>query len=300
MLPSIETIPAKTIVTRTKSSEWFGTDYNMNLYRGCCHGCIYCDSRSECYRIDDFDTVRIKENALQIVRDDLRRKVKPGVVGTGAMSDPYNPYEHELKATRHALELIAAYGFGAAIATKSTLITRDIDILQEIRETMPVLCKLTITTCDDALSRKIEPGAPPSSKRFQALRELSEAGLFAGILLMPVLPFLEDTPENVLGIVEQAAQCGAKFIYPAFGMTLRQNQREWYLTKLDALFPGEGLRERYGRQYRSDYRCVSRRAKELWGLFSRACDKAGILYRMPDIVRASRLGYEETQLKFFK
>ena len=215
------------------------------------------------------------------------------------MSDPYNPYEHELKATRHALELISAFGFGAAIATKSTLITRDIDVLREIQETMPVLCKLTITTCDDALSRKIEPGAPPSSKRFQALRELSEAGLFAGILLMPVLPFLEDTPENVLGIVEQAAQCGAKFIYPAFGMTLRRNQREWYLTKLDALFPGEGLRERYERQYRSDYRCVSRRAKELWGLFSRACDKAGILYRMPDIVRASRLGYEETQLKFF-
>ena len=108
MLPPIETVPAKTIVTRTKSSEWFGTDYNMNLYRGCCHGCIYCDSRSDCYRIDHFDQVRIKENALQIVRDDLRRKVKPGVVGTGSMSDPYNPYERELEATRHALELLAA------------------------------------------------------------------------------------------------------------------------------------------------------------------------------------------------
>ena len=128
MLPPIETVPAKTIVTRTKSSEWFGTDYNMNLYRGCCHGCIYCDSRSDCYRIDHFDQVRIKENALQIVRDDLRRKVKPGVVGTGSMSDPYNPYERDLEATRFALELLAAFGFGAAIATKGTLITRDIDI----------------------------------------------------------------------------------------------------------------------------------------------------------------------------
>lgn len=299
MLPPIETVPAKTIVTRTKSSEWFGTDYNMNLYRGCCHGCIYCDSRSDCYRIDHFDQVRIKENALQIVRDDLRRKVKPGVVGTGSMSDPYNPYERELEATRHALELLAAFGFGAAIATKGTLITRDIDILQEIRAEMPVVCKLTITTCDDALSRRIEPGAPLSSERFHALAQLIESGLFAGILLMSVLPFLEDTPENVLGIIARAAQCGAKFIYPAFGMTLRENQREWYLAKLDALFPGEGLRAQYERQYRRDYRCVSRRAKELWGLFSKACEEAGILYQMQDIVRASRLGYEGTQLKFF-
>lgn len=124
----IEYIPAKTIVTRTKSAEWFGTDYNMNIYKGCCHGCIYCDSRSECYHIDNFEKVRVKQDALRIIRDDLRRKVKKGVINTGAMSDPYNPLEEELCLTRHALELIDAYEFGVSIATKGPLIARDVDI----------------------------------------------------------------------------------------------------------------------------------------------------------------------------
>lgn len=129
-------------------------DYNMNIYKGCCHGCIYCDSRSECYHVENFDKVRAKENALQIIRDDLRRKVKKGVIGTGAMSDPYNPFEEKLCLTRHALELVDAYEFGIAIATKSPLITRDADILSGIKEHSPVLCKITITTADDELSKK--------------------------------------------------------------------------------------------------------------------------------------------------
>ena len=123
----MEYISAKTIVTKTKDSRWFGIDYNMNIYKGCCHGCIYCDSRSDCYQIEDFDRVRAKKDALRIIRDDLRRKVKTGVVGTGAMSDPYNPFEKELTLTRHALELVDAYGFGMAIATKSDLMVRDMD-----------------------------------------------------------------------------------------------------------------------------------------------------------------------------
>ena len=142
----MQTVPAKTIVTRCKSTGWFGYAYNMNIYRGCCHGCIYCDSRSDCYRIDDFDTVRAKENALAVIRDDLRRKVRTGVVGTGAMSDPYNPFEAGELLTRHALELLNAFGFGVGIATKSDLILRDIDILQEIRTQSPVIAKLTVTT----------------------------------------------------------------------------------------------------------------------------------------------------------
>jgi DNA repair photolyase len=169
---SIETIGAKTIVTKTKSNGWFGCDYNMNIYRGCSHGCIYCDSRSDCYRVTDFDTVRAKENALRIISDDLRRKVKTGVVATGAMSDPYNLFEKELRLTRRALELIAAYGFGIAIDTKSDLITRDLDILQEISRNAPALCKLTITTADDGLCRKIEPRAlfrPGVSPPFRSL-----------------------------------------------------------------------------------------------------------------------------------
>lgn len=271
----------------------------MNLYRGCTHGCIYCDSRSECYQNDRFDTVRAKENALAILRDELRRKVKTGVVGTGAMSDPYNPFERELLLTRHALELLAAYGFGVAIATKSELIERDIDVLQEIGETAPVLCKITITTADDALCKKIEPNVADSSRRFETVARLSQAGIFTGLLLMPVLPFLEDTPENILSIVRRAKEAGARFIYPAFGMTLRQNQRDWYFEKLEALFPGQGLVERYRRRYGNSYECRCPNLPTLWKLFSQECDRLGLFYQMKDIVWASRAGITPEQTSLF-
>lgn len=295
----MEYVPAKTIVTRTKDPNWFGLDYNMNIYRGCCHGCIYCDSRSECYRIDQFDRVRAKENALQTIRNDLRRKVRSGIVGTGAMSDPYNPFEEELQLTRHALELLSAYGFGSAIATKSDLILRDLDILKEIQEQSPVLIKMTITTSDDKLCKQIEPGVCPSSQRFAALQTIAQNGIFCGILLMPVLPFLEDNEENVLSIVRLAQESGVRFIYPAFGMTLRQNQRDWYYQKLDEQFPGQNLKERYMKQYGDRYRCTSPRAAALYHKFAHACDRAGILYRMRDIISAYKQGYANSQLTFF-
>lgn len=295
----MEYIPAKTIVTRNKSTSWFGTEYNMNIYRGCCHGCIYCDSRSDCYRIDHFDTVRAKENALKIIRSDLQRKIRSGVIGTGSMSDPYNPFEKELLLTRHALELVGAFGFGIAIATKSDLVTRDIDILKEIQEQSPVLIKITITAAEDSLSAKVEPHAPPSSKRFAAVRSLADAGIFCGLLMMPVLPFIEDNRENILSIVSQAAENGARFIYPAFGMTTRPGQREFYYAKLDELFPGEGIRQKHGRRYGASYECASPRAKELFHLFSGACQQHGLLYQMKDIISAYKQGYENSQLSFF-
>lgn len=293
----MEYVPAKTIVTRTKNTAWFGTDYNMNIYRGCCHGCIYCDSRSDCYHIERFDTVRAKADALRIIRDDLRGKVRAGVVGTGSMSDPYNPFEKELQLTRHALELLYAYGFGVAIATKSDLIARDIDVLSSIREEAPVLCKLTVTTTDDALAARIEPHAPPPSARLAAIERLARAGLFCGVLLMPVLPFLEDSDENVLAVVRRAADSGARFLYPAFGVTLRQNQRDWFYHQLDTSFPG--VRAQYERRYGDTYECRSPRAKALWQAFTAACDERGLLYRMTDIVRAYRQGYGSGQLSLF-
>ena len=296
----MEYIPAKTILSGWRpGSDWFGINYNMNLYRGCCHGCIYCDSRSDCYGNDRFDTVRAKENALFLLRGELRRKVKTGVVGTGAMSDPYNPFERGLMLTRHALELLAAYGFGAAIATKSELIERDIDVLQEVAQAAPVLCKVTVTTADDALCRKIEPHVSVSSRRFEAVARLSQAGIFTGLLMMPVLPFLEDSPENILGIVRRAKEAGARFIYPALGMTLRQNQRDWYFEKLEALFPGENLAERYRRRYGSSYECRCPGLPALWKLFSEECNRLGILYQMKDIVRASRAGNAAEQTSLF-
>lgn len=291
------TTPCKTILQKNKSSEWFGNDYNMNLYRGCCHGCIYCDSRSECYHIDDFDTVKVKENCLQILRDELRRKVRTGIIGTGSMSDPYNPFEKTELVTRHALELIDAYNFGVTVITKSSLITRDIDVYKSIAEHSPVLCKMTITTSDDNLCRLIEPNVSVSSERFKALAKMSDAGLITGITLMPVLPFIEDNEENILQILRTASECGVKIIYPAFGMTLRQNQRDYYYEKLDKIFPG--LSDKYRKFYGDRYNCVSPNAKKLWNVFAKECDKYGILYNMKDIIKAYKQGYGNTQLSFF-
>ena len=295
----MDAIPAKHLLHRSRSTEWFGTDHTMNIYRGCCHDCLYCDSRSDCYQIGEFDRVRAKADALRILRDDLARKVWPAFIATGAMSDPYNPFEAELQLTRHALELIDAYDCGVAVATKSDLITRDIDILASIQGHSPMICKLTVTTADDALAAKIEPNAPPPSRRLAALETLSEAGLFAGVLLMPVLPFLEDSDENVLGVVEGAAKAGARFIYPALGVTMRQGQREYFLDGLERAFPGRGLKERYLRQYGDRYQCASPRARALWKVFSQACQERGILYDMKSIIRAATLGYGDRQLTFF-
>ena len=295
----MEYVAARHLLHRSKSTEWFGADHTMNIYRGCCHGCLYCDSRSDCYQIDGFDTVRAKADALCVLRDDLARKVRPAFICTGSMSDPYNPFEEELELTRHALELIDAYGCGVAIATKSDLIVRDIDVLTSIQDHSPVICKLTVTTADDALAAKIEPNAPPPARRLAALEKLAGAGLFAGVLLMPVLPFLEDSGENVLSVVEGAAGAGAKFIYPAFGVTMRQGQREFFLDGLERAFPGQGLKERYLRQYGDRYQCASPRARTLWRVFTEACRKRGILYDMKSIIRVATLGYGDRQLTFF-
>ena len=294
----MEFIPAKTIISGyAEGSSWFGCNYNMNIYKGCCHGCIYCDSRSECYRIDNFDKVRAKENALTLIARELKSKRRTGVIGTGAMSDPYNPFEKEYRLTRGALKLINTYGFGVSIATKSDLVTRDIDVLSTIKEHSPVLIKLTVTTADDMLCRKIEPHVAVASKRFSALRELSENGIFSGILLMPVLPFLEDDDENIKGIIHLAYENGAKFIYPAFGVTLRQNQRDWYYMKLEEYFPT--LKQKYIKQFGNAYECRSERAKELWQLFKEECDRLGIHYKMENIIKGYKQGYENNQLSMF-
>ena len=156
----MEYIPAKHILIRNKSTACFGTDHTVNLYRGCCHGCIYCDSRSDCYRNPNFDQVAAKADALAILRDELARKIRPAFIGMGAMSDHYNPFEEELLLTRHALELIDAYDCGVAVATKSDLIARDTALYQFIQAHSPVICKVTVTTVDEALAAKVEPRAP--------------------------------------------------------------------------------------------------------------------------------------------
>ena len=292
-------IPAKHILIRSKSTAWFGTDHTVNLYRGCCHGCLYCDSRSDCYRNPDFDRVTAKSDALRILRDELARKVRPAFIGMGAMSDPYNPFEEGLLLTRHALELIDAYDCGVSVDTKSDLIVRDIDLYQSIQVHSPVICKITVTTVDEELAAKVEPRAPSPARRLEAIRKLAEAGLFCGVLLMPVLPFLEDRPEQVLSVVDRSADAGAKFIYSGFGVTMRQGQREHFLRELDRAFPGEHLSRRYLARYGDRYRCPSPRARELWEVFTARCRERGLLYQMPHIVSAATRGYGDRQLTFF-
>ncbi|MGI6153146.1 MAG: radical SAM protein [Christensenellaceae bacterium] len=293
----MEFVPAKTIVNRTKNDKWFGADYNMNIYRGCCHGCIYCDSRSECYGVENFDTVKAKADALAIIERELRSKRSKGVVGTGAMSDPYNPFESKYGYTRKALELINKHWFGVAIDTKSDLVTRDIDLLKQIGEHSPVLVKITVTAADDALAQKVEPHAPPSSRRFAAIEALSRNGIDAGVLMMPLLPFIEDSEENVLGIIRKARDAGAKFVYPGFGMTLRQNQRGHYLSSIEALFPG--MRQKYQKQFGYAYSCNAMNAKKLYAYFKEECKKHGLLHRMRDIIDLYKAPYMQRQLKMF-
>ena len=296
----IETIPAKTIVTVNKSREWFGTDYTMNLYRGCSHGCIYCDSRSSCYGIEDFDRVRVKENALTLVRNGLSSKRATGVVAMGSMSDPYNPFEKEMEYTRKALELISAYGFGAMITTKSPMITRDIDVLKRIQVHSPVLCALTITTCSPSLAKKLEPNAPPPAQRLEALRRLSQEGIFAGVLLMPVVPYVEDSEENIREVVYSAALAGARFVYPMLGMTLRDGQREYFYQKLSELFPKEQLPAAYQKKYGPRYKCFVPGVHKLTQAFREEAEQRGLMTEMDEIVKAYQRTYDFGQLSFFE
>ncbi|ACC98583.1 Putative DNA repair photolyase [Elusimicrobium minutum Pei191] len=292
-------IPAKTLITKVKPSLfWFATDYNMNIYRGCSHGCIYCDSRSQCYRIENFDEVRAKEDAVAKISFELSRKRQKGLIASGAMSDPYNPQESKHNLTRNALKEIDRYGFGLALATKSPLVTRDIDIIKSICTRSSVIIKITITCAQDSLSKQIEPNVSPSSERFAALKQLSDNGIFCGVLLMPVLPFINDTEDNILSIVRQTAAAGAKFIYSYFGVTLRDNQRDYFYNKIADLFPY--AKEKYITAFGESYSCQSPKTNQLTRAFKKECDKFGILYNMKDIIAAYKKPQEiKEQLELF-
>ena len=289
-MKALPLVAAKSILHRVRfdSHAWFGVDYTINIYRGCCHGCIYCDSRSECYRIDDFDTVRAKENAVELLETELRRVRRSGpspvVVGMGSMSDPYNPYEKTYGLTRRALEAVDHRGFGIALATKSDLVARDRDVLAAMAVHSAALVKMTITAADDELSRRLEPHAPPSSARLRAIRTLTETGVFCGVLFMPILPFLTDSEANIRAVVRLAAAHGARFIHPMFGVTLRENQREYFHDRLDELFPG--LKRQYVRRFGDSYLCFSPRADRLKAVLEAECENLGLLCHMPDIIGA--------------
>jgi len=288
----MRTIAAKSILSTVKlgADSWFGFRYNMNLYRGCQHGCIYCDSRSSCYQLGDLSDIRIKENALLILEKELKSKREKGTIGFGSMNDPYMPVERKEELTRKALQLALRYRFPVHIITKSNLVVRDIDILKEISKIYAAI-SITITTSDDRLSRIIEPNSPSSSERFDAIKQLSEAGIYAGITLMPVLPFITDDQENLINIAYKAKENGAKYITAAIGMTLREGQREYYYNELDKHFPG--LKEKYAQIYGNQYSCSAPESDALWSKLSSVCTAIDLPLRMnfykPDIPEQMKL-----------
>lgn len=280
--------PAKAILQSVGPAEveqgyYFARNYNMNLYRGCSHGCIYCDARSKCYQLDSPGEVRAKANALDILRDELRRKRTPGIVGLGGMSDGYNPEEETALITRGALSLLGQYGFGIGITTKSPLVARDIDLLKAIQQNAPVHVTFSITTADDALSLLIEPGVAPSSARFAALKELTSAGILAGVWVNPMLPFLTDSEEGILTLLETAKKSGASYAITHYGMTLREGNREYFYAALDRHFPG--MKARYANAYGLDYEIPVPNAKALEGLYEAACKRLGLVSSFADTNR---------------
>ena len=257
----------------------------MNLYRGCRHGCIYCDSRSACYRMEHpFEDIEVKQNALILLEDALRRKRRPCMIATGSMSDPYTPPEEELRYTRRALELILQYGFGMTLLTKSSLVLRDLDLLQRINSQTKCVVQMTLTTWEESLCRILEPNVSTTTERFAALMKLKEAGIPTVVWLCPILPFLNDTAENINRLLDCCEQAGVRGIVQfGMGVTLRQGNREYFYRQLDRHFPG--LKERYIRTYGNAYVLESPNSRDLLELLHRRCRDAGILHDNSSVFR---------------
>ncbi|MBR0206185.1 MAG: radical SAM protein [Clostridia bacterium] len=254
-----------------------GGHVGMNIYRGCTHGCIYCDSRSRCYQFTHlFEDIEVKQNAPELLEKVLQSKRKKCMIGTGSMSDPYMHCEEELRLTRRCLEVIQKYGFGVAIQTKSDRILRDIDLLDEINRSAKCVVQMTLTTYDDDLCRILEPNVCNTRRRIEVLERMQERGIPTVAWLTPILPFINDTPENVTAILQECVRVGVKGVMDfGMGLTLREGDREYYYAALDRHFPG--LKERYIRRYGNAYELPSPRARELRALLQRVCRDNGIL-----------------------
>ena len=262
-------VKAKSLLTR-----WNG----MNIYRGCTHGCIYCDSRSKCYHIEhDFEDIEVKINAPELLEDILRRKRQKIIIGTGSMSDPYQPCEDKLMLTRKCLELIDKYEFGATVITKSDRVLRDIDLFDSINHKGKSVLQMTLTNADDKQSSMIEPNVCPTSRRYEVLKEFHKRGIPTVVWLTPLLPFLTDTDENFNRLMEYCLDAGVKGIVCfGIGMTLREGNREYYYQALDRHFPG--LSRQYMMKYGNAYDVVSDNSSRLMRRFHEICEKYGIIH----------------------
>ncbi len=259
--------------------------YGMNVYRGCSHGCIYCDSRSSCYQFTHlFEDVEVKQNAPGLLEKELKSKRRKCMIGTGSMSDPYMHCEEKLLLTRKCLEIILKYGFGAAVLTKSDRILRDIDLLDEINRSSKCVVQMTLTTYDDNLCRIVEPNVCNTKRRIQVLEEMRERGIPTIVWLTPILPFLNDTEENIAAILEECVRVGVKgIVCYNMGLTLRDGDREYYYTALDKYFPG--MKEKYRKRYGNAYELLSPNAGNLMKLLYGICSKNEILSKPEECFR---------------
>ena len=277
-----------------------GGFYGMNIYRGCTHGCIYCDSRSLCYRFTHpFEDVEVKRNAPELLEKALRSKRRPCMIGTGSMSDPYMHCEEKLRLTRRCLQIILENGFGASIQTKSDRILQDLDLLDEINRSAKCVVQMTLTTYDDALCRILEPNVCSTKRRIEVLKELQKRQIPTLVWLTPILPFLNDTEENITAILNECAEAGVKGVIDfGMGLTLRDGDREYYYAALDRHFPG--MKECYISRYGNAYELPSPHAEELTEIFQRLCKKYGMLSRPEDCFRFAReLPEREAQLSMW-
>lgn len=249
----------------------------MNIYRGCLHGCIYCDSRSLCYQMKHkFEDIEVKANAVELLENALRRKRNKCMIGTGAMSDPYMPIEEKLGNMRKCLEVIERYGFGVTMITKSTKVLRDLDLLKKINEKSKCVVQMTLTTYDEDLCRIVEPNVETTYERFRALKILRDNGIPTVVWLCPILPFINDTEENIRGILDYCVRAKVKGIINFdMGVTLRDGNREYFYKKLDEHFPG--LKEKYIRMYGNSYQLSSPNSRQLNMIYKSECIKNGIM-----------------------
>lgn len=257
----------------------FGNDghWGMNIYRGCSHGCIYCDSRSRCYQFTHpFEDIEVKQNAPELLEAALRSKRKKCMIATGSMSDPYMHCEEKLRLTRKCLEIILRYGFGATLLTKSDRVLLDMDLLEEIHRKTKCVVQMTLTTYDDDLCRIVEPNVCTTRRRIEVLEEMRHRGIPTVVWLTPILPFINDTEDNIRAILAECIRVGVKgIICFDMGLTLREGDREYYYAALDKSFPG--MKKRYIQRYANAYALPSPRAKELMGLFWNTCRQHGLL-----------------------
>ena len=272
----------------------------MNLYRGCAHGCVYCDSRSRCYQFTHaFEDIEVKRNAPALLEDILKRRRRRIVISTGSMSDPYQPCEKELRLTRQCLELIERYGFGASVITKSDLVLRDLELFERIHQKAKGVLQMTLTVADDALSRVLEPNVCTTTRRYEVLKEFQRAGVPTVVWMTPILPFLTDTEENVRRILDYCFDAGVKGVVCfGMGLTLRDGNREYYYEALDRHFPG--LSDEYRRRYGNAYEIPSPNSEALWRIFHAACEKHGVLHDPDECFRfIAELPEQNEQLSLF-